>query len=415
MTRQRAVVIGGGVVGASCAYELAKRDWEVTIIDQQQFGRGCSHGNCGYVSPSHVLPLAGPGVLWPTLRTLFYRNSPLKVRIRFDPALWTWLARFALRCNERDRLAAAAGLAALLGSSRTLYDDLFAAEAFDCQWETRGLLFVCRSAHGMAHYAEIDQLLRTRFNTAAERYDGTALTDLEPALRPGCAGGWLYRCDAHLRPDRLMQQWQRVLTASQVTIREGCRFEEFGLSGSRVTSVETTGGNHPCDAVVVATGAWTPQLARQLRCRVPIVPGKGYSFTVPRPAKCPQFPMIFEDHRVAITPFTDGLRVGSTMEFAGYDSSLNPARLQLLRDGAALYLYDPITEPVQEAWWGWRPMIYDGLPVIDFAPIASNVLIAAGHGMLGLSMATGTARLAAELITHGTPHVDPRPYSLARF
>ena len=137
--------------------------------------------------------------------------------------------------------------------------------------------------------------------------------------------------------------------------------------------------------------------------------------TMPRPALCPTYPMIFEEHRVAITPFRSGYRIGSTMEFAGYDASLNPRRLDLLRDGAALYLHDPLATPVVEQWWGWRPMIYDGRPVIGFAPAFDNVLIAAGHGMLGLSMSTGTGQLAAEMLSGEQPHIDPQPFSAALF
>ena len=412
---RRAIVIGGGVIGASSAYYLTKQGWSVTILEQNQFASGCSHGNCGYVSPSHVLPLAAPGVLWPTLRTLFQRNSPLKLRLQFDPALWSWLLRFSRKCNAQDMHVAAGGIAALLNSSRTLYDQLFSQEPFDCEWETRGLLFVFHSQRGMDHYAETDQILRTSYNMGAIRYDGSALTDLEPALKPGCAGAWLYPRDAHLRPDKLMSEWRKILTARGVTIREGCKFLTFGRHGRKVTSVESSGGSHPADAVVVATGAWTPLLAHQLQFHVPIVPGKGYSLTMPRPERCPTYPMIFEEHRVAITPMRTGYRIGSTMEFAGYDTRLNPNRLGLLRAGAAFYLHDPFAAPVQEEWWGWRPMIYDGKPVIDFSPAYENVLIAAGHGMLGLSMSPGTGKLAAELLTGVQTHINPRPYSLARF
>ena len=122
----------------------------------------------------------------------------------------------------------------------------------------------------------------------------------------------------------------------------------------------------------------------------------------------------FEEHRVAITPFKSGYRVGSTMEFAGYDDTLNRARLSLLTDVAKLYLKDPLAEPVQEEWWGWRPMTYDSLPIIDRVPAASNVVIAAGHNMLGLSMATGTGKLVAEMLGDGKTHIDAAPYRLRR-
>jgi D-amino-acid dehydrogenase len=129
---------------------------------------------------------------------------------------------------------------------------------------------------------------------------------------------------------------------------------------------------------------------------------------------CPTHPLIFEEHRVAVTPFRSGYRIGSTMEFAGYDATLNRSRLSILTEGAKAYLREPLAEPVQEEWWGWRPMTADGLPVIDRAPAARNVLIAAGHNMLGLSMATATGKLVAELLGGEKPHVDPGPYRLRR-
>src|SRR5215475_9143764 len=120
MKPRRVIVVGGGVIGAACAYYLAKTGWTVTVLDRGAFGRGCSHGNCGFVSPSHVLPLASPGALGATLKTLFARNSPLKVRWRFDPALWRWFWAFARRCNRADMIAAGHAIQALLQSSRAL-------------------------------------------------------------------------------------------------------------------------------------------------------------------------------------------------------------------------------------------------------------------------------------------------------
>ena len=148
---------------------------------------------------------------------------------------------------------------------------------------------------------------------------------------------------------------------------------------------------------------------------MPIQPGKGYSLTMPRPSICPAVPLIFPETRVAVTPFQTGYRLGSTMEFAGYDATLNPRRLQLLRDGARPYLREPEAEPVEEAWFGWRPMTTDGLPIIDRGPALSNVMIAAGHGMLGLSMAPATGKLVAELLNGDEPHLDPGPYRVGRF
>ena len=191
------VIVGGGVVGAACAYYLQRAGRRVTIIDRGPFGSGCSHGNCGYVCPSHVLPLAEPGALWSTLRTLASKNSPLKVRFRLDPSLWKWFWRFARRCNRRDMLAAGHALQSLLRSSRSLYDDLLSTTLSDVEWQARGLLFVFQSGHALDHYGETDRLLREEFELSADRYDGGALQRLEPSLRPEVAGAWHYTGDGH--------------------------------------------------------------------------------------------------------------------------------------------------------------------------------------------------------------------------
>ncbi len=408
----KVVVVGGGVVGACCAYYLAKAGHAVTVIDRGAFGSGCSHANCGYVCPSHVLPFAAPGAIGTTLKTLFPRNSPLKVRPGVVLKNLGWFLGFARKCNTRDMMAAGRAIQALLNSSRALFDELIEAEHIECEWEAKGLLFVFKTSKHFEHYTHTDELLRREFAMPAKRFDSAELAALEPALKPGMAGGYLYESDAHLRPDRLMSELKRVLLAHGVEIRENSVATGFAKSNGVATALTTATGDVPADQFVIATGAWTPQLNAVLGCRIPIQPGKGYSVTMPRPAVCPTYPLIFEEHRVAVTPFASGYRFGSTMEFAGYDDTLNRSRLALLTDAAKLYLRDPVAEPVQEEWWGWRPMTPSGLPVIDRAPAATNVLIAAGHNMLGLSMAPATGQLVAELLGEGKTHIDAAPYAL---
>jgi D-amino-acid dehydrogenase len=412
---RQVIIIGGGVIGAACAHYLVKSGWQVRIIDRGGFGQGCSHGNCGFVCPSHVLPLAGPGAIGRTFRALFQPNSPLSIKPRLDPSLWSWLWRFVRRCNLQDMLAAGRAIQALLRSSRTLYDDLFQTERLEAEWETRGLLFVFLTSEAMDHYAETDRLLRENFDLGATRYDGQALIDLEPALKHGLAGGWHYLTDGHLRPDKLLASWRNWLSKNGVAFHENCEFKGFIRHENRAVAVRTSVGEMSADAFVVAAGAWTPLLNHDLGCRIPIQPGKGYSITMPRPKLCPVIPLIFEEHRVAVTPLQSGYRLGSIMEFAGYDTTLNPRRLDLLRAGAGHYLQEPTAEPILESWYGWRPMTYDSLPIIGPSPALPNVYVAAGHNMLGLSMAPATGKLIAELLNDQTPHIDPGPYSPGRF
>jgi D-amino-acid dehydrogenase len=409
------VVVGGGVVGASCAYYLAQAGRTVTLVDAGAFGSGCSHANCGFVCPSHVLPLAAPGAIRSMLRLLARKNSPIRLKLGVllrDPA---WFLGFARRCTEGHMLAAGAAIRGLLNSSRSLYDDLIRAEQIECEWESKGLLFVFRSRAAMDHFAAVDRLLSDRFDMPARRLNGDELADLEPALQPGLPGAWLYPGDAHLRPDRLMAELRRVLVGRGVTIREHRRATGFVRQGGRVTAVETPAGDIPADEVVVALGAWTPLLERELGLRVPIQPGKGYSMTFPAAQGGPSHPMIFEEDRVAVTPFRSGLRIGSMMEFAGYDPTLNRGRLGLLTGTANRYLRAQVSGPPEHEWWGWRPMTPDGVPLIGPSPALPNVWVAAGHNMLGLSMAPATGKLVSELVTGARSHLDPSPYRVGRF
>jgi D-amino-acid dehydrogenase len=343
------------------------------------------------------------------------RNSAFSIKPRLSLSLWSWLWKFARRCNRRDMMASGLAIQALLNSSRSLYDQWMSEEALDCEWQTRGLLFVFRSAEAMAHYAHVDQLLGSEFQMPARRFEGEAVQKLEPALLPGMAGGWLYESDAHLRPDKLMTSLHKALERLGVEIKQQCEVRGIDKQGRIARSVQTTHGAMAADAIVVAAGAWAPFLSKDLDCRIPIQPGKGYSITMPRPEICPEYPLIFEEQRVAITPMDSGYRIGSTMEFAGYDSTLNRKRLELLRHGAKLYLREPLREPVVEEWFGWRPMTTDSKPIIGPSPALSNVWIAAGHNMLGLSMAPGTGKLISELVCGMTPHIDPAPYCVERF
>ena len=389
----RVLIVGGGVIGAAAAYYLARAGRSVAILEADRFASGCSHANCGFLSPSHVLPLSVPGAVAKTLKAMFKPDSPFYIKPRFDPSLWSWLFKFARRCNERDMLRAGRARKALLESSRQLYLKLLEAESIDCEFEQKGNLFVYQSPKAFEAYAETDRIMREHFDIAARRLDGDQLLEMEPALKPGLAGGWWYEQDAHLRPDVLMREWRRVLEAKGVVIHEQCRVEDLKIQHGRIRGVRAGSQTFDGSEVVLATGAVAPKLAEQARFRLPVQPGKGYSITTDRPDPCPGVPMIFQEHKVAVTPMRSGYRLGSTMEFAGYDTNIDPKRIGLLEKGARHYLDVPLGKTVTEKWYGWRPMAHDGLPTIGSVPKVPNLFIAAGHSMLGLSMATATGQL----------------------
>ena len=409
------VVVGGGVIGLNCAWYLHRDGWNVTVIDRSAIGGACSFGNCGLVCPSHVLPLTEPGAFQEAIKSIFKPNSPLRVKPQLNPRMWLWMLNFAKRCNRNSMLQAAEGIQSILNSSMSEYHQLVQQAGIDCEWVEQGLLFAYKNQRALDAYATTNELLATQFNEPAEYLTGEQLVTLEPALKDDLAGAWYYKHDAHLRPNRLIQEMKRRLEDEGTLFLEQTEPQRISGTGTRATSIETQGQTLAADAFLFAVGAWTPMMSEYLGCRIPIQPGKGYSMTFKRPDICPQIPLIFPEHRVAVTPMQRSLRLGSIMEFAGYDETLRPDRLRLLTDGAKHYLRHVPQANAEETWYGWRPMTYDSLPVIDVSPRWSNVWIATGHNMLGLSMAPATGRLIAEMLAQRTPHIDPTPFKVSRF
>ena len=413
--QQKVIVIGGGLVGCASAYYLASEGWSVTLLERSSLGSGASYGNCGYVCPSHIMPLSGPGVIAKTLPKLFQRDAPLSIPARWDPQLWRWLLKFRNECREDRMNHAAEGRHALLRSSMELYRELVDAEKMECEWTDRGLLLVYQTKSDFEGYAKTVEHLRSRYSVRIDAYPDQAVTEFEPALKDGLAGGWHFPKDAHVRPDRLVEGFKQALGRQVVDLREQVEVTDIEVESGKVAGVRTSAGRFAADLYVVATGAEAPKFAKQLKLQLPIQPGKGYSLTYDHYASPPRVPMIFEEHHVAVTPFENGFRVGSTMEFTGYDRSLNPKRLSLLKESAVAHLKEGVPDHPTESWCGWRPMVYDGLPCIGAVPSLKNLLVAAGNGMVGLASAPATGRLIAELASGKTPHIDPDFYAPDRF
>ena len=415
MKESTVIVVGGGVIGAACAHYLVEAGRKVTLLEKDLFGQACSLRNCGYVCPSHALPLTEPGAIGMALRSMFKSNSPFSVKFRLDLRFALWLLGFARRCNEKDMLKGGKAIHPLLRSSMKLWRELMEKDQLPCEWKDKGLLYAYASQDKFDGYATTDRLLSEHFGESATRYDGESLIDLEPALKPGLAGGWHYEGDAHLRSDLLMASWKKNLESKGVEIHENCLFTGLLENPDGSVTISSTSNLFEGSHLIIATGALTPQLSDELGWRAPIEPGKGYSITMPRPKTCPEIPVIFPETRVGVTPFESDYRLGSIMEFAGYDESLNPKRYGLLLKGAEDYLREPRFEPDENIWYGWRPMTNDSIPIIGPCPGRKKVILATGHNMLGLSMATATGKLVMEMVTDSKPHIPLAPYSAERF
>lgn len=408
------IVIGGGVIGLSCALALLKAGVGVRLIERAQVGSGASHGNCGTITPSHAAPLTVPGVVGRALRSLWRADAPLHVSPRPDLRRFAWLAGMARFCHWTEFARIAEARAALLQRSRAVLDDWLQTEGIDCGMQRTGSLYVYRDALQLrqAHWhAEWLQ----RLGIAVQTLDGEAVQALEPALREGVAGGFLHPDDASLRPERLVAALAARVRELGGHIEEDAPVQRLHGKGRARVDVDTARGRFQAERVVLAAGAWSPKLVRALGLSLPMQPGKGYSLTFTSPAQVPRRPLSLREVSVCVTAWDDGFRLGSTMEFSGYDTRMNRRRLEAIRRGAAAYLKTSEGPQLTEQWWGWRPMVQDELPLIGPSARWPNLMLATGHGMLGMSMAAATGELVAALCAGPAPVIDPSPYAPARF
>jgi len=409
------LILGGGVIGLACALYLLKAGASVRVLEQGTPGCGSSHGNCGTITPSHAAPLAKPGMMGVALRSMLRADAPLYINPRFDGLRLRWLLGFARHGNWRDFASAATARAAILQRSRRLLRDLIRDEGLDCEFAEEGLLYVYRTAKLQTadehdHVAVLDRL-----GIEVQRLRGDQVEAMEPALKPGVAGGLFHPGDAQLRPDRFVAELARRVLELGGVIETGARVEGFTTGTDRIAQVHSSRGSFQGDRVLLALGAWSPLLGKRLGLRLPMQPGKGYSLSYSRPARAPRHALVLREASVCVTTWSSGYRLGSTMEFSGYAEGLNRTRVDALRHGAASGLHEPEGSELLEEWWGWRPMSVDEVPIIGPSTRWSNLLYATAHGMLGVSMSAATGELVAAQLAGAKPAIDPRPYAPARF
>lgn len=408
------IVLGGGVIGLACAQALAERGRGVRLLERGALGAATSHGNCGTLTPSHSLPLAAPGMVATALKWMTRPDAPFYVKPRWDPALWLWLLRFASRCNQSTFERAIAPKAALLKASQDCLSTLVRDRALQCEHSRDGLHYVYRDPK-VFEAAQRTHALLADHGVVVEAVSGASIETDEPALKKGVAGALFFPGDGHLRPERYATELARVARLDGALIEEDVEVVSARRESGAWLLHTKDGQQFRCRELLLAAGPWAARFARQFGLRLPIQPGKGYSITYDRPSLVPRRPMVLKERSVCVTVWADGFRLGSTMEFSGYDNVLNRARLDALERGAAEYLNEPVGPAKREEWFGWRPMTWDDLPVLGAVPGAEGLWLAVGHGMMGVSMSAATGRLMADLVTGSVPIIDPAPYRISRF
>ncbi len=396
------IVLGAGVIGLSVASECARRGHRVTIVERNARHRdGCSFGNAGMIVPSHFIPLAAPGMVALGLRWMWNPESPFYIQPRLDWELIAWAWRF-WRASTRERVERAAPLLRDLHlASRAAYAEF----GEECGLVQRGLLMLCKTQHTLDEEAQTAAKARA-LGVPAEVLGAKQTAALDPHVTMDIAGSVYFPKDCHLQPERYVDALEQRLSGAEMlweTEVIGWRRES-----ARLVAVRTTRGEIAGDEFILAGGAWSPPLARDLGLRLPMQAGKGYSVTLPQPVELPQICSILTEARVAVTPMEGTLRVGGTMEIAGLDERVSQRRVEgILR---ALPLYYPRFRREHfdgiEPWHGLRPCSPDGLPYLGRTRVAENLIVVTGHAMMGLSLAPVTGELAGQLVDSEPPRFD---------
>ncbi len=434
----KATIIGGGIIGLSTAYYLNEAGWDVTVLERGDGNDNCSFGNMGYLSPSHFVPLAAPGIISQGILWMFRQKSPFYVRPSLSWDLIDWGLKFMRASNQRhvDR------------SARPLVDILMLSKHLTAEWQKSGLLDFEYAEDGCIMYYQTDKKEKEELENAriaaglgltAEVLDREQVHALEPDLRPEVRGGVWFKDDAHLHPNTLMRQLPALLEQRGVQILRNAEVTGFQKQNGKITQVRFQSTRQPIhqspvaqspDLVVLAAGSWSPQIARLAGEHLPLMPGKGYSMTIDTPRQLLRYPCILLEAKVALTPWKTRLRIGSTMEIGAVNDRILFPRVQGILEAVPRFLPGYLDDPAfreladvgklkkqvrEKVWFGFRPVSADGMPYIGFAKKTDNLIMATGHAMLGLSLGAGTGKLVAEMAAGqptsiGVEAFDPKRY-----
>lgn len=415
----KVLVLGGGVIGVSCAYFLARAGHEVELVDRQSGpALETSYANAGEVSPGYSAPWAGPGVPVKAIKWMLMQHSPLVIWPLLDPAMWRWGAMMLANCTERAYALNKSRMVPIAEYSRDVLKALRAETGIAYDDRAQGTLQLFRTQKQLDGIGG-DVAVLKQYGVPFEVLDREGFCKVEPALKltqekfvgalrlPGDETG-----DCFKFTNRLAE----MATALGVSLRWNTRIDGLQVGGGAITGVFTDAGLLKADKVVLALGSYSPKLLDPVGIRIPVYPVKGYSITVPitDAQYAPESTIMDETHKVAVTRLGDRIRVGGTAELAGYSLNLREPRRSTLNH-VVTDLF-PRGGDISKAtfWCGLRPMTPDGTPIVGPTPV-QNLLLATGHGTLGWTMACGTGRVIADMVSGKQPDIDVSGLAMSRY
>lgn len=407
---KKIIIIGGGIIGLCTAYYLQKEGQQVTVIDKSNFSTGASYVNAGYITPSHFISLAAPGMITKGLKWMFNPASPLyiKPRLNADFLKWAWAFKKSATASKVEKAIKPLKDINLL--SRDLYEDINNSKDFNFHYERKGLLMCYKTDK----VGEEEWHVGKRGIEEGLKVENLSLGEvekLEPKANLNIKGAVYYHSDAHMTPNNFMEQMINYLKSHGVIILANEEVIDIDISKAKISKVITDKQELICDEVVLAAGSWSPLLTKKLGLKIPIQAGKGYRINIERETHI-TIPAILCEAKVAVTPMNGFTRLAGTMEIAGINHNINPVRVNAIANAAKSY-YNTLEITDQEkakANCGLRPCSPDGLPYIGKSSKCANLTIATGHAMMGWSLGPATGKLVSEIITGKKPTLDLVPF-----
>jgi len=409
-------IIGGGVVGLCCAYYLNKEGYQVTVIDRNNITNGCSFGNMGYISPSHFVPLASPGIIKQGLKWMTSSSSPFYIKPRLNLDLIRWGMKFWKQANLKTLEHNSIHLNNLLQLSRHLMNDLKTElpQSFDMIEKGCWMLYKNeKTGDHEKHMAEQANSLglKTLLCNAQQ------VQAYEPEVEVNVTGGILYLDDCHLNPMKLMQSLYSYLQKAGVRFWLNTEVTGFETNNKKISAIITDKNKLDCEELIIANGSWMNSISKLLGIKMLMQPGKGYSIVYDDLEKNLQYPSILVDDRTAVTPINKWLRIGGTMELSGHSDNILPKRVMAIYNAFKKY-YPAVNIQAPDpskAWFGYRPVTPDGLPYIGRYSKYNNLIYAGGHAMLGVSAAAATGKLIEEIVGQKKSTIPVNAFRPERF
>jgi len=372
---------------------------------------GASYVNAGYLSPSHIIPLSAPGVMRKGIKWMFDKSSPLYIKPRLDSDFLKWTWAFNKSCNLRHVEKAAPVIKDIAVLSQDLYRDISEKENIDSHYVTKGLFMLCQTEKALeievniAHYAN-------KLGLEAREVSASEIKELEPNVEINAIGAAYFKCDHHTTPHEFMIGLKSVLKNKGVQFYTNERVIDLEVNNNTIKSIKTDKQVIEADEFVLAAGSWSNMLSKKLGIKLLLQAGKGYRVNSESETGI-TIPAILAEAKVAITPMNGFTRFAGTMEIAGINQNINKVRVEAIANAAKKYYpnIELTAEEKDNAACGLRPVSPDGLPYIGKSKKCNNLTIAAGHAMMGWSMATATGKLVSEIISEQKLSLDINPFN----